>query len=48
MEPYPIFELDSKVLEFQKICQNHNYIVFKWEEVGSNPTSNLARRNLAF
>jgi hypothetical protein len=35
-------------LNFKFFCQNHNYIVLKWEKVGSNLTSNLARRNLAF
>jgi len=47
-EPYPIFELDPKVLEFQKNCQNYNYIVLKWEEVSSNPTSNLDEGTLHF
>jgi hypothetical protein len=48
MEPYPIFEVDPKVLEFYFFCQNHNYILFKWEEMGSNPTSNPQEGTLHF
>lgn len=37
MEASSIFEPSSKVFEFEKMCQNQNHNVLKYEELGLKP-----------